>query len=219
MKRITYYSIKNATEREKIGCWPQLEPPKRYWKVENNYDKALDYRKFPQVKPNLDNFSLKRIAKRTDVLSAEMPGVGGCIGLFVSEKFKRLVENYNLKDFRFYDCKLISPFDEDFNNRKEPEVFNFNFLNFIHSVDIIDFKRSVFENLKTNEMITIENEEERTMFLHPRQLFLKETPDLFCSPYGISILVSEQLKTAIEEAGITGIWFEDRIACEFYGEA
>ncbi|MCX8524719.1 hypothetical protein OF897_12430 [Chryseobacterium formosus] len=169
MKRITYYSIQNVTESEKVGCWPQLEPPKRYWKVKNNYDDVLDYRKFPEVTPNLDNFTLKSIAKRTDVLSAEMQGVGGRIGMFVSEKFKGLVENYTLRDFRFYDCKLISSFDENFNKRENSELFHFNYLNFIHPTDIIDFKHSVFEDLKINEMVTIENEEERTMFLYPRK--------------------------------------------------
>lgn len=216
MKRITYYSLQEATESEKIGSWPQLEPPKRYWKVENNYDNTLDYRKFPEVTPNLDNFTLKRAAKRTDVLSAEMPGVGGRVGMFVSDKFKKLVDNYTLKDFRFYNCKLISPYDENFKNRKESELFDFNYLNFIHNTNIVDYKQSVFENLKTNEMVTIENEEQKSMFLYARKLFLKETPDLFCSPYDIKILVSERLKAAIEQAGITGVWFEDRIICEFY---
>lgn len=216
MKRIIYYSIQNSTENEKVGCWPQLEPPKKYWKVKNNYDEALNYRKFPEVAPNLDNFSLKAIAKRTDVLSAEMPGIGSNIGMFVSEKFKNLLQNYTLKNFRFYDCKLISPFDENFDKRNEPELFNFNFLNFIHTTDLVDFKKSVFKDLKTSQMVTVENEDQISPFLRPRKLFLKEKPDLFCAPYDIDILVSEQLKTAIEEAGITGIWFEDRIICEFY---
>lgn len=144
-----------------------------------------------------------------------MPGVGGRVGMFVSDKFKTLVGNYILKDFRFYDCKLIAPF-ENGKNKKEPELFDFNYLNFIHPIDILDFKHSVFEDLKINEMVTIENEEQRSPFLRPRKLFLKETPDLFCSPYNTSILVSERLKAAIEEAGITGVWFEDRIICEFY---
>jgi len=216
MKKLLYYSLKHNTEWEKIGTWPQLEPPRRYWKVKNNYDEALDYRKFPEETPNLNNFTLKRTAKRTDVLSAEMPGIGGRIGMFVSEKFKSLVENYTLRNFRFYNCKLISPFDENFNKRKEPELFHFNYLNFIHTTDLIDFKQSVFEDLKTNQMVTVENEDQRDPFLQPRKLFLKETPDLFCPPYDIKILVSEQLKTAIEESGITGVWFEDRIICEFY---
>lgn len=216
MKELVYYSLHHNTEWEKIGVWPQLEPPKRYWKVENNYDKALDYRKFPEVAPNLDNFSLKRAAKRTDVLSAEMPGVGGRTGMFVNEKFKTLVENYTLKDFRFYDCKLLAPFNEDFDKRKEPKLFNFNYLNFIHTTDLIDFKHSVFQDLKIDQMVTVENEEQRDPFLRPRKLFLKETPDLFCAPYDTNILVSERLKAAIEEAGITGVWFEDRMSCEYY---
>lgn len=216
MKKINYYSIKKATESENVGCWPQLEPPKRYWKIKNNYDDALDFRKFPDEAPNLDNFTLKRIAKRTDVLSAEMPGVGSRIGMFVSDKFKTLVANYALKDFRFYDCKLISLYDENFHKRNEPELFHFNYLNLIHTTDLIDFKQSVYENLKTNQMVTIENEEQRSMFLYPRKLVLTETPDLFCSPYDVSILVSEPLKAAIEEAGITGVWFDDHIVCEFY---
>jgi len=216
MTKLVYYSLEQNTESETIGTWPQLESPKRYWKIENNYDVALDYRKFPEVTPNLDNFTLKRAAKRTDVLSAEMPGVGGRIGMFVSGKFKTLLDNYILKDFRFFNCKLISPFDENFKKRKEPELFDFNYVNLIHSTDIIDFNHSVFEDLKTNQMVTLKNEEQRNPFLRPRKLFLKETPDLFCSPYGVSILISERLKAAIEAAGITGVWFEDRMICEYY---
>lgn len=216
MKKLVYYSLHEATEREKVGSWPQLEPPRRYWKVANNYDKVLDFRKFPDEAPNLDNFTLKNIAKRTDVLSAEMPGVGGHVGMFVNEKFKTLVENFTLNDCRFYDCKLLAPFDENFKKRKEPEVFQFHYLNLIHKTDLVDFKQSVFEDLKTSQMVTVENEEQRDPFLRPRKLCLKEAPDLFCAPYDINILVSEQLKTAIEAAGITGVWFDDRIVCEFY---
>lgn len=213
MQKLVYYSMQHPTESEQIGTWPQLEIVRKYWKVKNNYE-MLTSRAFPEVTPNLDTFILKRGAKRTDMLSAEM--LHDSVGVLISDRFKSLLENYQVRDFRLYTCCLVSPFDENFKNRKEPELFCFNFLHLIHNRNIVDFPQSMFEDLKTNQMLTVDREEQLPISAYPIKIALKETPDLFRDPFGINILVSEQLKSAIEAAGITGVWFEDRIICEYY---
>lgn len=93
---------------------------------------------------------------------------------------------------------------------------SYSFLHSIQANEIIDFRQSVFEDLKTNPRIAVENVEQMSPFLHPVKLFLKETPDLFRSPFNIALLVSESLKQAIEKAAISGVWFEEFKANQCY---
>lgn len=211
MKKLVYYSMTLATESEIVGTWPQLDVPKNYFKVDNNF-KILSIREFPSVRPNLDNFIFKRSAKLTDVLSSHM--LHSSIGVFVNQKFKSLITKFDVKEFQFYDCKLVSA-DKNFNDQLA--TMDYSFFHLIYINDIVNFSQSVFKDLKTNQLITVDNESQLPMFSSPQKLVIKEVPDLFRSPFDINFLVSESLKKAMEEANISGVWFEEFKGNEFYG--
>lgn len=212
MKKVVYYEMDLSTESKFVGTYPQLDVPKTYFKVADNFE-ILSIRAFSSVKPNLDNFIFKRSAKLTDVFSSHM--LHSSIGVFVNQKFKDVIEKFYVKNFQFYNCKLISA-NKDFDNQFESTAYSFFHL--IYANEILDFSQSIFKDLKTDEMVTIYNEDERAPFLRPVKLFLKETPDLFRSPFDITFLVSEPLKKAMEEANISGVWFKEFKSNEFYTE-
>lgn len=212
MRKVVYYSLRLSTESEIVGTWPQLDVPQKYFKVPNNFE-ILSSRSFPEKSPNLENFIFKSGSKITDLLSSYLPDLD--IGVFVNQKFKDLILKFYIKNFQFYNCSLIAA-DNDFTKKLAADTYFF--LHLIHVNEIVDFSKSVFKDLKTGEIISVDNEEQRSPFLRPVKLFLKETPDLFRSPFNIALLVSESLKKAIEEANISGVWFEEFKGNEFYTE-
>lgn len=212
MRKVVYYSLRLSTESEIVGTWPQLDVPQKYFKVPNNFE-ILSSRSFPEKSPNLENFIFKNGSKITDLLSSYLPDLD--IGVFVNQKFKDLILKFYIKNFQFYNCSLIAA-DNDFTKKLAEDTYFF--LHLIHVNEIVDFSKSVFKDLKTGEIISVDNEEQRSPFLRPVKLFLKETPDLFRSPFNIALLVSESLKKAIEEANISGVWFEEFKGNEFYTE-
>lgn len=212
MKKLVYYKMRLSTESKIVGTWPQLDVPKKYFKVPNNFE-ILSSRSFPEKSPNLENFIFKSGTKVTDILSSYLPDLD--IGVFVNQKFKDLISNFYIKNFQFYNCSLMAADNKIAEQLAENPYF---FLHIIHGNEILDFSQSIFENLKTNQMVVIDSEEEVSPFLFPIKLFLKETPDLFRSPFNIALLVSESLKKTIEESNITGIWFEEFKGNEFYTE-
>lgn len=210
MRKLAYYKMRLSTESEIVGTHPQLDAPQKYFKVPNNFE-ILEFTEFPSVEPNLDNFIFKRAAKLTDLLSSHL--LHTSIGVFVNQKFKDLIENFYVKNFQFYNCTLIAA-NKDFAHQLAENTYFF--LHLIQTNKIVDLSQSKFENLKTNQMVVIDSEEQISPFLHPIKLFLNETPDLFRSPFDIAILVSESLKKSIEEANISGVCFEEYKGNEFY---
>jgi len=201
-----------STESEIVGAYPQLDVPQKYFKIPNNFE-TLSSRIFPEKSPNLENFIFKRGSKLTDLLSSYLPDLD--IGVFVNQKFKDLISNFYVKNSQFYNCSLIA---DDKKLADQVAINPYFFLHVIHVNEIVDFSKSVFEDLKTNQMINIDKEEEMSPFLYPVKLLLKETPDLFRSPFNIALLVSESLKKAMKEANISGVWFEEYKGNEFYTE-
>ncbi len=161
MRKLVYYRMRLSTESEIVGTWPQLDVPKNYFKVANNFE-ILTSRYFPETPPNLENFIFKRPAKLTDLLSSYLPDTD--IGVFVNQNFKNLTANFDVKGFQFYNFKLI-PADKDFAHQLSATPFFF--LHLIHVNTIVNFSQSIFEDLKTNQMITVDNEEQRSPFLPP----------------------------------------------------
>lgn len=210
MKEIVYYKMQLSTEKEVVGTWPQLEVPKNYFKVDNNF-KILGFREFPINAPNLDNFIVKNAAKLTDVMSSDSPN--SSIGIFVNEKIKELILSYNMKGGDFYKSTFVSK-----NLELTKKEFNYYFLHLIECVQIIDFQKSEFEDLSTNTIVSVSKEEDLPIFKRAKKLVLKETPDIFRSPYKVEILVSESLKSEMEKMKISGIWFEKYTWNEFYTE-
>lgn len=147
MKKVVYYQMELATESEIVGTYPQVDVPKHYFKVPDNFE-TLSLGSFPEANPNLENFIFKRAAKRTDVLSSHM--LHSSIGVFIDKKCKDLIENFCVKNFQFYDCTLIAA-DKGFEAQLAENPYFF--LHLIYANEVLDFSQSVFENLKTDERL------------------------------------------------------------------
>lgn len=210
MKQINYLLLKQSTNLKEIGFWEQLDVPKEYYNVPNNF-KILEYDKFPTVTPNLENFRLREKAKLTDCLSSFMPTPS--IGLFVSKKLQNLVSNFLLEGIKFYPSTIVKTDDTTIDS-----------YSFLHVVDQyhgnINYEKSIFVDFSEDDEPEVDIKEEDKIFLpdcvEPRKIVLKTKIDLFRQPYDVSILVSEDLRKAIEAEGITGVEFDNRIGTEFY---
>ncbi len=190
-----------STSLEEVGVWEQLDIPKDYYKKQNNF-KILDYRSFPQIEPNLENFRLKKGAILTDVLSSYLPAKS--LGIFVSKKFKELLGQVNIHGVRFYKTSI---------ELKTGEVSEgYHFMHLIDNcVELIDFDHSVFVDFsEENKQVHLKDKDRVDLpdFVEPKKLVLFKRVDVLRSPYNVEILISEGLKNKMEEYGITGAYFE-----------
>ncbi|WP_299466026.1 DUF1629 domain-containing protein [uncultured Microscilla sp.] len=210
MKKINYYSISYSTNIKEIGTWKQLDPPSEYYNVPNNL-KTLETREFPKTTPNLKGFTLKNKAVLTDCLSPFF--LDPSLGLFISKKFLELINLYKLEGTKTYPTTIIT-FDD-------LVIDSYSFIHVIHQYyQNIDYEKSIFVDFSEDDEPEVKIDEENKVFLpdcvEPRKIVLKTKIDLFRQPYDVSILVSEDLRKAIETEGITGVEFDDRIGTEFY---
>lgn len=146
----------------------------------------------------------------TDIMSSFLPQ--SSIGIFLNKKVRDLFLSYDMRGGRFYESTFKS------NNPKitKEQLNNYYFLHLIEYLQIIDFKKSEFKDLKTETIIKVEKEEELPIFSIPQKLVLKEIPDLLRSPFKVDILVSESLKLEMEKLNVTGVLFEKYSWNEFY---
>lgn len=211
MKRVNYYKISNTTVSSEIGVWPQLDVPREYYDIPNNF-KILQYKEFPECKPNLDGFRLRFGSILTDVLSADMINFSG---MFVSSKFKSLVEQAKVQGGRFYKVVLDS--------EEPPESYGdkLNQYYFFHLIDVgpnlIDYEKSEFRNiLKNNQIVKISSHDNYHPTKQPKKLILKYCPDILRRPYSIETLISESFLERIKTESITGLEIEPYTWVEFY---
>ena len=102
-----YFLLKNATMRKEIGCFPQCEGVPDGYNF-GMYDKSnsitnLNNDTFPDFDPEII-VQLDRKAKLTDVVSHTN---FHCRGLFVNEKVKSILEQFNLPEHKFFEGILI----------------------------------------------------------------------------------------------------------------
>ena len=143
-------------------------------------------------------------------------------GLFfpISKKFKDILERYNQPEHRFYNAKVLF-------QKKKYSYFVWRVLSRKYE-EYIDFDKTVYNNLSFSRKLLQEklvikqfrsDKEVRTYskaewdydWNYERLVMKPSFKDLdYCYVYklGDGNIVSERLKTAIEEAGLTGIRFE-----------
>ena len=144
-------------------------------------------------------------------------------GLFypISEKFKELLEEYNLPQHKFYEAKVL------FQNKYHPYyVWHLIFQNYL---EYIDFQNTRYNNLNSfrklkqdkleikqfssyNEMRAYSRSNWSRSWNYEKIVMKSSFRDIdYCYVSGLNggNLVSERLKIAIEEAGLTGVEFED----------
>ncbi|WP_299460876.1 DUF1629 domain-containing protein [uncultured Microscilla sp.] len=210
MKKVDYLLLKHSTNLKEIGFWEQLDVPEEYYNVPNNF-KILEYDKFPEVSPNLENFRLREKANLTDCLSSFMPTPS--IGFFISKKFQGLFNDFLLEGIRFYPTTIMKA--------DGTTIDSYSFLHVVDQYhDNINYEKSVFVDFSEDDEPEVDIKEEDKIFLpdcvEPRKIILKNEVDLFRCPYDTSTLVSTKLKSTIEQEGITGVEFDDRVGIEFY---
>lgn len=203
-----YYSLSYSTKIEDIGFYPQTC-------LKNTYDPTLDvshrkikWNSFPDFIPNYE-LELNVNAFRTSYLDAS----DITTGFVVKSEFKRMLESCKLPPHRFYPIKVFQR-DElldyywfhfiadvwQFMDLEKTSIMIFNRFN-LGLVNIMPVK-SVSEIKKIKSSLSFEH----TMRFN-EVVFNNEFPryDVFeLSDVQYINIISEKLKTLIEETGLTG---------------
>lgn len=161
-------------------------------------------------------FELERNAKLTDSLYCF--GLSGYNNFLVSPKFKDLLERHHLMGHQFIESIV-------FGRKKTTYNYYFFHNSDLRLPELVDYQKSTFYstewlNNNTRKPITLQNfeeykylmslDKEAKMDYHLDQIALSESfdheLDLFnLFPLDCNCYISERLKNAIEEAGITGV--------------
>jgi len=212
MKSNAYYILKYSTDNKIVGnTYPQIQQmidgynyssENSLWNVEPT--------KIPDFTPNLNGFKLKSKAKLTDFLSVSVINYG----FLISNQAKSILSNFELPiENKFYNAVVYNGkanygfnlfhFSCDltkFIDFKRTEFYLENYLerkNIDKTIYISDFKILIDKyfpeyEIKTDKIIFENN------FENKFDIFKITTLDTY--PY-----ISHRLKTALEEAHITGI--------------
>jgi hypothetical protein len=208
-----YFIISNASGTKETGIeYPQvksmtkgydLDAPNSVWALY-----AVRNEK-PTFKPNLDSFVLYKKSHLTDVISA---GFIGGRGLFVSDRFKKLLQKFNLTNHIFFPATVI----------KDDQIYKYYWMHLVNSDyrKYVVFSKTKFSNrprlkLKNyNEYLKYNNEKDPLDFLRAGFVTLNknfnQTLDLFMiSKFDQKLYASDRLIKAIKEARITGLEIKD----------
>ena len=182
-----------------------------YDKRKKNSTRFLVYNKFADFTPNLDSFLLAKRAKCTDFVS----NIAVYFGFLVSEKVKTILDQYKLPDHRFYKASVIY---------KKKKYSNYYFLHIISDFShFIDYSKTQFyiENFRIERAVSVSSRAElwhiyKTMgnlddiVLNEYRFhrnFQIEYDMFYASFFDMKMYVSEKLKNALLQAGITGVDF------------
>ena len=203
------FEIDKSLVMNVIGSYPQSEDMIKGYDYDANnsvYELVYNRNKKIDFSPNLDSFLLTKKAKFTDLLSA-IPA-GGASGLLISEKFKRLLEVFNIIE---HQCFKASVLDNRGNNEryywmqfisKLCEKIDYGYSKFYRSggddYDVLSFEDFLIKKKKLGVDGEIYSKE-----IALRYNDLKDF-DMFYFGY-FEFGISENLKDTIEKENITGI--------------
>lgn len=231
-----YYIFKEACATKETGQeYPQIQK----WKLGYNDDKADSYYSYydasskgsilPDFAPDLDALVMHNRSKQTDLISS-----GLSIGLIISKKLKIIFEQFKFPPHRFYTAKII---------HKKIELNDYYFMHVVSDyyndyLDFLDYDQSVFVTTGISggepKGITLNSKQD---YLNKAQQLQKDFSekkvyraikaekicfnakfdknlDCFIAPFGIEYYISQRLKAALFENGITGVEIQstDRIS-------
>ena len=212
-----YYSLKHEFLKAGSGSYPQSEGMTDNYPY-NREDSVWNINYDTELVPNLDAIRLVQGAKLLDMLSSVV--ISEMIGKIVSENFKELLHNFRLPAHRFFEAKVINCRKREI---REQQYYLFRVLE--HQNQYIDFDKSEFyvHRRGVGEVNTINigtaNDLEKTpeeqglgigQYIKPKfiTLFPEVDYDIFSFRRFAGFFVSERLKTAVENQGLTGIKFE-----------
>jgi len=214
MSNDNFYIIKLMSGTKQTGnVYPQcVEMSKNYpHYAQDSYQKLVHYR-LPDFEPNLKAFKLHRKAKQTDVISSTFL----YFGLLVSKRAKEIFENFLLPENKFFPAWI------EFKNSISNGFSFFHYVgNYSSAIDYAKTEFYVSDYFGYKERIVVNNENELDDYLENNRIGYdkhlsttkyifekneKPTLDFFKMSYTDSnIYISHRLKTALEEANITGI--------------
>lgn len=143
---------------------------------------------FPDFKPNLDSFVLHPKANLTDVISISL--INGA-GFLISEKFKKLLQDFNIVQHKFYPASVIH---EELTNS------NYYWMHIINDLtDYVNYKRSkffIYKNFSINAgTISIESKEH---FLKRKDELKKANPKQTVTIWAETICFNSKFDTTLD---------------------
>lgn len=218
-----YFILKEACATKETGpVYPQIQKWKPGYddgKPDSFYSywKASKGGEFPEFEPNMDSLIMHTRAKPTDMVSS-----GVSLGFVISEKLKSIFQDFQLPPHRYFPAKII---------HKKVPLDGYYFMHIISNyIDFVDYKKTTFFTCGFNNIdpmpIPITSKEDFIKKAEELQddSFIKKLPyrsihsnhicfngdfdrnlDLFeIGRFNINFYISEKLKNALTENGITG---------------
>jgi hypothetical protein len=231
-----YYQFQEACATKETGQeYPQIQK----WKQDYDDDKVDSYYSyweasargsiFPDFEPDMDALILHSRAKATDLLSGATT-----IGFIISQKLKLIFEEFKFPPHRFYPTKIIY---------KKTALEGYYLMHLISKhfedyLDDVDYTRSTFiicgiagSNSQPIELTSKDDylnqsrqlqedfkENKISRHISAKKIYFNEsfdkTLDCFKAPFGIHYYISQRLKDALIDNGVTGceIQFADLIS-------
>lgn len=214
-----YYVLKNSTGDDIGKEYPQTDGMcAEYRSSLPNSISFLPNLELPNFEPNLDYFILDKKANLTDFIST---GLINATGFIMNDKAKTIFEKFNLMPHKFFPARILN---------KNKFVSNYYWLHLcLDYSNLIDYRKSQFILKKMPpwnipnwdyqiEPIKVDSKEGLTAIwkqnnskqIYPVVLYLNDKFEkklsLFAfKHFGDSVIISEYLKTALEENKVTGI--------------
>jgi hypothetical protein len=207
-----YYSIGKSTDLDTIGEYPQIEKeydynladPHSYWNV--SWNKLPDFNPVYKIK-------IQHKAKITNLLN----NLSGFYGLTVDRSLKELLSKFKLPEHKFYPIQVAQ-------NNKQLDYYWFHFVNSF--LEYVDFQNTTFELFRATPPFNVLKElsfssvselhkmEDKLNFekdICLKKIILKKNfPNydiISLSNIAPILLVSENLKKALEESDLNGFVF------------
>ncbi len=174
----SYYIISNSTDSKENGNdFPQIQNVTKGYDPNgpNSVYKLYEHRNLnPPFAPELDSFVVRKRTKLTDLMSNAF--IGGR-GLFLSEKFKSLLSDFNLPKHKFFKSTVIKDDDthtyywfhlieSDYRQKvvfEKTKFSNWKDLNLARYQDYMDFSENEdkYGQLRANK-VTLDNTFDKT---------------------------------------------------------
>ncbi len=193
-----YYSIENA-HTSKTGNHPQLQLKSDTYKKNPSPDfKKIAHDQIADSNLDLNCFEFSPNAIATDILSSDV--LTKNYGLFINNKAFQIINNLSNPNIKFHPLRIGG--------------YDYHFMQIIDVSNIIDFTQSLFIDILAPDKGTfsiksyneyLETNKSRTQFYEPTKIVLQEDHDIFRTPFDISIIINETLKTELEEKHISGV--------------
>ncbi|MTI21817.1 hypothetical protein E1176_12365, partial [Fulvivirga sp. RKSG066] len=200
---MNYYEVHRESDMKISGSLSQIDEAVRLLpRKERSVYLTLNRREWPDPMPDLDIFKLHKNAKLTDVLSSTF--TSGAVGLVVNQKVKDIINRCEVESTKVFPTRIFS-YDEQ-------NEYNYFLFYILESRDVVDFPNSQYYRTnylgdKRYKKVNPKSVEEfyelysngDEGIVSPATIKLFKTPDLFRLPWGVSPLISENLKNQLEE--------------------